>query len=196
VSIQSDGILKQAELDEISRAYHLLRTRDGAQFIPAELSEDETRVLTSAMREHAQKLRYDGDLKVLSVDTRFLPGGGSGARIALVGVNKEAKYVAAKIHKNEALRDEMSRFLNFILRWGDRLRPKSFSHGDAGVILFSLVPDETNTCEPASMLEQCLEALWDGEIFPIWSDQERLLKSSNLRQGEEYLALCFNSVVM
>ena len=183
VSIQSDGILKQAELEEISRACYLLRTRDGAKFIPAEMLDDETRVLTSAMREHAQELRYDGDLKVLSVETKFLSGGASGAKIALVGVNREGKYAVAKINKKEALRDEMRRFLNFIQKWDDRLRPKPFFHGDAGVILFSLVPDETNICEPAPMLEQCLKALWDEEIFHIWNDQERLLETSNLCQG-------------
>jgi Ternary complex associated domain 9 len=65
------------------------------------------------------------------------------------------------------------------------LRPKPFFHGDAGVILFSLVPDETNICEPAPMLEQCLKALWDEEIFHTWNDQQRLLETSNLCPGLE-----------
>jgi hypothetical protein len=60
VSIQSDGILREAELGEIQRACHVLRTRNGARFVPGEITDDEGLILLAAAREHAQELEYTG----------------------------------------------------------------------------------------------------------------------------------------
>jgi hypothetical protein len=188
VSIQPDGKLREAELGEIQRACHVLRTRDGARFVPGEITDDEGLVLLAAAREHAQELEYTGNLKVISLETKFLHGGLSGAKIALVRVNREGKYIVAKIDEKKLLLDEMRRFRCFIQKWDDKLQPRLFIHGPAGVIIFSLVPDETNPAKPAPMFEECLKNLWNEEVFRLLNDQELDLKVSNLRIGLNKIA--------
>jgi Phosphotransferase enzyme family len=188
VSIQPDGRLREAELVEIWRACHVLRTHDGARFIPGEITDGEGLVLLAAAQEHAQELEYKGDLEVRSLETKFLPGGLSEAKIVLVRVNQAGKYIVAKIDRKEVLLDEMKRFQCFIQKWDDKLRPRLFFHGFAGLIIFSLVPDETNPAKPAPMFKEYLENLWNEEIFRSLNDPELDLKVSNLKSGLNKLA--------
>ena len=57
-------------------------------------------------------------LRVISLETKFLQGGRSGAKIAQVRVNQAGKYVVAKIDQKDLLIQEMRRFLRFIQKWG------------------------------------------------------------------------------
>jgi Phosphotransferase enzyme family len=183
-------------LGEIQRACDVLRTRDGARFVPGEITEDEGLVLFAAAREHAQEIEYTGNLKVISLETKFLHGGFSGAKIAVVQVNQEGKHVVAKIDQKDHLLQEMKKFRRFIQKWDDKLQPRPFLHGPAGVILFSLVPDETNPAEPAPMLEKRLKNLWDEEIFGPSNHQELDFKADNLKIGLRNIARAIGQLNM
>jgi len=141
------------------------------------------------VREHAQELRHDGLLKVHSIETKFLVGGYSGAQIALIRVNREGNCVVAKIDKKDRILDEMKRYRCFIQAWDDRLQARACFHGDTAVILFILVSDRANMVTPAPVLEECLEEVWNNEIFGSLDKKELDRKADNLCDGLDKITL-------
>lgn len=189
ISIPSDGVLREPELGFVKRARDLLQTHQGTHIIQKEITENIGRVLIAAVREHAEELKYDGILKIHSVETKFLPGGYSDALIALIRVNREGNCVVAKIDKKDRVLEEMKRYRRFVQTWDDRLQPRACFHGDAAVILFVLISDGTDMVTPAPMLENCLSELWDNEIFGNFDKKELERKTGNLRDGLDKLTL-------
>ncbi|OGP25136.1 MAG: hypothetical protein A2X99_10845 [Deltaproteobacteria bacterium GWB2_55_19] len=189
MSIPSDGDLREPELSFVKRARDLLQTHQGTHIVQKEITENIGRVLIAAVREHAQELRHDGLLKVHSIETKFLVGGYSGAQIALIRVNREGNCVVAKIDKKDRILDEMKRYRCFIQAWDDRLQARACFHGDTAVILFILVSDRANMVTPAPVLEECLEEVWNNEIFGSLDKKELDRKADNLCDGLDKITL-------
>jgi hypothetical protein len=166
LSFQADSVLRAAELVDVARARDALRARDRAQFVPGELTLEESRLLVAAARAHLRDLDPDGGPVILeSLETEFLKGGHTNARVARVRPNQGGRPVIAKIDTKERVLDEVRRFRQFIQPWDDRLRPEAQFHAGAAVILFGLVPDIADATRPADMLEERLRDLWNSQIL-------------------------------
>lgn len=183
LSIQPDGSLREREVDEIEAASKALRAKQGAYFVPGELTADQGNVLMAAARNHARELRFQGQLEMTSLWTKFISGGRSSARIALLRVNVSGPCIVAKIDSKELVLDEMRRFRTFIQEWDDALRPTLHFHGSAAVVLFGLVPHEEDRTRPAEVLAEKLEALWNSELFSSIEPDELGRHGDALSQG-------------
>lgn len=183
LSIQANSTLRQKEIAELRRAQEILQIHQEIQIIPGELSEEQSRILIAAAREHARELKYMGEPIILKLITQFLPGGRSDAKIASVGLTPEGQYVVAKIDKKINVINEIKRFRLFIQRWDNKLQPKASFHGQAAVILFGLVSDGVNSQLPAPMLEKCLEDLWINEMFELCDSNTLELDEKNIGSG-------------
>ena len=183
LSIQANSTLREKEIPELRHAQEVLQIHQNIQMIPGEISEDQSRILIAAAREHARELKFVGEPKILKLVTKFLPGGRSIAKIASVGLTPEGQYVVAKIDDKNNIINEIKRFRIYIQQWDNKLQPKASFHGNAAVILFGLVSDGVNISVPAPMLEQCLEDLWDKEIFGPLDSDALALNENNLGTG-------------
>jgi hypothetical protein len=164
-SVQPNGALQAHEIDDPLAASRALRASSRATFVPGELRTGEARILMAAARVYARELKMDGVLELRSLQTRFLPGGPE-ARIAVLRVNNGGRPIIAKIDKKERIVDEMVRFRTFIEAWDVELRPKLHFHGSAAVLLFGLIAKDNDESQPAEVLQDRLEELWNLELFP------------------------------
>lgn len=185
LSIQANSTLRQKEISELRRAQEILQIHQSIQIIPGELSEEQSRILIAAAKEHARELRFAGEPTILKLVTKFLPGGRSDAKIALVGLTPEGQYVVAKIDDKNNVINEIKRFRLFIQQWDNKLQPKASFHGQAAVILFGLVSDGASSRLPAPMLEKCLEDLWNNELFELTDGHTLELNAENIGNGLE-----------
>jgi len=188
LSIQADGALRDFDLAEIEAASRSLRAGNAAEFVPGELTPNEANVLMAAAKLHARELQFEGHVEMTSLETRFLPGGRSTARIGVLRVNRSGRPLVAKIDAKSRVQDEMKRFRTFIQPWDDELRPKLHFHGEAAVILFGLVPNEMDRTKPAEVLEDRLRAVWNNQLFAANSDAELERQREALTLGVENAA--------
>ncbi|KAB0667658.1 hypothetical protein F6V25_02895 [Oryzomonas japonica] len=188
ISYQPNGVLREQELSELSRVRDLLRAEDSTRFIPAEINDEEILTLISAATDHLQQIRYEASINVISLETRFLQGGYSPARIALIRINRDGKYIVAKISDKSAVLNEMKRFLEIIKPWDNQLNPKLYFHKNSAVILFDLVSDFASKELPAPMLQHCLEDIWHTQLFNKSTEAEYERKIDNFCDAIEKLA--------
>jgi len=188
LSIQADGTLREREVDDIAIARRALQARDEAQFIPGELTANQAQVLMAAAKLHAGELQLEGPVELKSLETRFLPGGKSNARIAVIRLNQGGYPIVAKVDKKEALLDEMRRFRTFIGPWDNELRPKLHFHSEAAVLLFGLIRDDRDPSRPAEMLDTRLEELWNAELFASRTEKDQMEAVNALAEGVEVAA--------
>lgn len=165
LSIQPGGSLRQTEIAAFARSATVLRSFETAAFVPGELNEDQRRLLIAAAYEHASELHLQGDIRVEALETRFLHGGYSGAKVARVRVNSDARAVVAKIGLKTQIREELERFRKFVQPVDDELKPFACFHGGSGAILFAFVPDEQDDVRPAKMLDERLQGFWSEEVM-------------------------------
>lgn len=165
LSIQQDGNLRGSEISEFRRASNVLGTFESARFIPGELSSEESWLLVSAVRAHLESTRFDESVSIESIETRFLAGGFSHARIAVLRVGKGGRPLVAKIASKAAILEEISRFRTFIQPVDDQLRPEVYFHGEAALILFALVENPDDRGRPADTLEDTLNDMWNAQLF-------------------------------
>ena len=186
LAVQKGGELSQWELDYILVARATLRIDATARFIPEEIDEAERMVLLAAARQYALEFHTDANLTISTLPTRFLSGGRSEAKIALITVDRHRVPVVAKIGKKIPILDEMDRFTTFIADWDNELSPRVYLHGNVGVIIFGLVRGEAASRDPAPHLEDRLSLYWTHEIFEF----ERLQASDeqNIIAGLENAA--------
>lgn len=159
--------LTAAELDDVEAANQALRAYGTASIVPGELDEDRTQLLVAAARQHALSRSLDGPVHVQVIETHLLAGGRSGALIARIRVDRDGEHIVAKIDTKEAILREARRFVTFVQRWDDALRPETFLHSRAGVILFALVGSEDDGARPADTLESRLDELWIAEVHNL-----------------------------
>ena len=162
LSFQPDGKIREAELSFFRNAARLLRSHEAASFVLGELSDAETHLLVAAARARVRSEGLDAELDSRPLTVRFLAGGRSGARLAIVVCGDTPTFVAKITAKDLAL-DEMMRFRTFVQPWNEELRPDCHFHGGAAVILFGLVRADVGVSHPAQSLEQRLEDLWNRQ---------------------------------
>lgn len=164
LSMQPTSLLRQPELGALRRASETLREYAHTVFLPGELREPERRLLVAAARDHEDQLRFDRTLRIDAIETRFVQGGHSEARVAIVRVNSAGRAVIAKIDVKEAIRNELERFRLFVQPVDDQLRPYVYFHGNAAVVFFAFIPSEDNDQVPADTLETRIQKFWFDEM--------------------------------
>lgn len=179
VSMQPNGTVRDPELGSLRRASEILREYTHAVFLPGELSEPERRLLVAAARDHGEQLRFERALKIEVIETRFVQGGQSQARVAIVRVNAGKRAVIAKIDTKDAIRRELERFRLFIQPVDDQLHPFVCYHGSAAVMFFAFIPSEDDESVAAETLQQRLHRFWSDEIFgePTKTEYDNLCKA-------------------
>ena len=179
VSMQPTSVVRDAELGSLRRASQILREYTHALFLPGELSDQERRLLVAAARDHGEQLRFGSTLRIEVIETRFVQGGQSQARVAIVRVNAGERAVVAKIDTKEAIRKELERFRLFIQPVDDQLQPFVCYHGSAAVLLFAFIPTEDDETAAAETLQARLHKFWCDEIFqqPTTTEFENLCKA-------------------
>ena len=199
LSFQYNAALQERELSSI----HNSRKRLGegkAQglFIPGELLGLELNLLGAAMSEYAKRRNFNPGAELTKVKTKFLHGGQTGARVALVRVNDLQVPVVVKLDRKEAILDEARRFLTFVHKDNPELNPEVHLHAGAALIVFGLIPDtRTETEEPAPTLEERLADYWYAEMRdPTSSDDGASLLKGFTDAAKRLAALnrqhCFN----
>lgn len=165
LSYEANGAVGEAELPWLERARDSLRAHRRVSVVPGELDEKQTRLLVAAAQDYAREYNVLGGVKISSLTTTFIPGGLSGASIAVVRIGDEGHQVVAKIADKDRVLDEIRRFRIFIQNWDDQLRPKVYLHGGSGVVLFALLRVNIASREPAPTLFKALNDLWISEVF-------------------------------
>jgi hypothetical protein len=179
VSMQSSGTIRGTELGSLHRASQILREYTHAAFLPGELNEHERRLLVAAAREHGEQLRFDRLLNVEIVETKFVHGGQSQARVAIVRVNAGGRAVVAKIDTKDAIRKELERFRIFIQPVDDQLQPFVCFNGYAAVMFFAFIQSEEDDSVAAETLQDRLHRFWCDEIFdePTVTEYDNLCRA-------------------
>jgi hypothetical protein len=135
-------------------------------FVPGELSDAELSLLSAAMSEFAQVRKFNPRVELSSVTTRFLQGGETGAKVAVVRANDLHVPVIVKIAEKSMILDEARRFLTYIFKDDPDLRPEVHMHGSAALIIFGLIPKpDLRVDSPAPTLDEELKNLWFLEMM-------------------------------
>jgi len=150
------GSLVDSELEDLRRADDLLHQHENASFLPGELSPMERRVLVAAAHEWQERTNVNGPITVERLETRFLQGGFKTIRVASVLVNGARRPIIAKFSSKDQLVSELRRFQRYVQPIDNELDPILGYHGDAAVLLVTLVQREQHADEPAETLEDCL----------------------------------------
>jgi hypothetical protein len=145
-------------------------------FRPGELNQSELKLLGAAMAHYARERRFNPHAELSQVSTEFLHGGHSGARVALVKIDDFRVPVIVKIDSKDLILDEARRFLTFIHKDNQELKPETHFHGNAALIVFGIIPSVSDGKEqPAPTLESRLSELWYGEM---------MASSANVAEGD------------
>lgn len=162
VWFDSDRRLRETELVHFHSAAELLRSHVSATLVLGDLSSDDERLVVAALRERTQSDRFDRRADVSRVTLRPLSGGRSGALLLTVRGENGEVYVA-KITDKDVAREEVRRFRTFVQDLMPESRPQCFYHGNAAVILSSLVRSDEDRQVPAEPIEARLADIWNGQ---------------------------------
>jgi len=167
ISFQDGCQVHSLEFRALERASSLLSGPDRIQLCPAEIGEEQARVLLGATAQHVDGRNLDGPVRLSKVATATLPGGRSSALVVRVEPNDGGAPLVAKIDGMDFLREEMRRFHRFI-QWSDQqLSPRLHFHAGTALIVFSLVdaPGEFGSAAPT--LQDSIEnAMWEEMRSP------------------------------
>jgi len=178
LSFRDSAGLLQRELPLVARARERLTGGEAhGLFTPGELSPLELKLLGAAMCRYSKERRFNPRAELTQVTTKFLQGGQTGARVALVKVNDLRMPVIVKLDRKEFILDEARRFLTFIYKDNLDLRPEVHLHAATALIVFGIIPSsDAETEEPAPTLEQRLADYWYSEMAdPAGCDDGDLL---------------------
>lgn len=165
LTIGQEGRLVASELDHARWAAANLEVVKRSQFVPGEITDAERAVLMAAAMRYARTKQIAAEVEVKSLETRFIYGGMTHARVAVLRINKEQIPVIAKISHKSYLTDEGHRFYRFIAPWDHKLLPVIHFHGPCGVILFGLIDDPSHPFVPAPTVSDQLHELWCEEVY-------------------------------
>lgn len=166
LSIQPGGTLREFELNNIAGARKRLRSQHGTKLIFDDISNDKARVLLAAIRQYAHNRGTRFNEASDSMRVKFIRTGKSGADVVVVKIGSTDRRIVAKIHDKDPILSEMGRFREFVQSSDDKLHPMVYFHGSVGVIVFDLVAEPDDPDRPAPMLEECMEGIWNDELFP------------------------------
>jgi hypothetical protein len=166
LSFQDRADLRERELSFLSSARGRLRAgRRGALFMPGEINAAELSMLCSAMNEYSKRRRFNPGAELTSVVTKFLHGGQSGAKVALIRLNNFQVPLIVKLAQKEMIIEEAKRFLTYIQRDNRELNPEVHLHASSALILFDVITTaESEANEPAPTLRSELMNYWYAEM--------------------------------
>jgi len=190
VSFQYSSALQERELSNIqSGRMRLSQGKAHGLFIPGELSTLELKLLGAAMSEYAKRRRFNPGAELSRVTTKFLQGGQTGARVALVKVDDLRVPVIVKLDRKEAILDEARRFLTFIHKDNRELNPEVYLHADAALIVFGIIPDpRIEADQPAPTLHERLADYWYAEMRDPTSCEDGLSLLNGFSDAAKHLA--------
>jgi hypothetical protein len=166
LSFRDRAGLQEKELSTLQVARK--RLTDGEArglFIPGELSSGELKLLGSAMSQYSKQHRFNPRAELSQVTTKFLQNTPTAARVAMVKVNDLRMPLIVKVDQQESILDEARRFLTFIYKDNQELKPEVHLHAGAALIVFGIIPDpHAETEQPAPTLEQRLTKYWYMEM--------------------------------
>jgi hypothetical protein len=163
--LRHDGRFSESELAILRGARDSLRTALQSAFLPDELSTEEADLLWAAIQTHAHKKSFYSRFSIPSIKTKFLKGGLTSARVALVLLTEKLLPVVVKVDSKDAIKDEATRFLRFIAPRDRLLRPEVHFHWNSALLLFGVVGDTSDDDTPAPQLESRLRDLWYAQLF-------------------------------
>jgi hypothetical protein len=194
VSIQTSNLIHAGELGDLERAARLLREIYDVTFSPREISGEEQRVLVAALREHHEQLKFDGTVHIQVVETRILHSGKSGARVAMVRINRAGRYVVAKFDSKDNLIRELTNYRKYVQSIDDSLQPLACFHGSAGVLLSTLIAEERADSEPAQTLLQRLSAFRQRDMMDVVPQDANNLREALLNTAHAITNLAKSEV--
>lgn len=110
LSFRQGRNIQASELLDVQHVLRTIRAKCYTAMICGEISEEESLVLTAAVCLDAQSSRLDGTpVIVKKFSARFLAGGRSNARLAVIQVDGHKRPVIAKIDKRTLLSEEIKR---------------------------------------------------------------------------------------
>ena len=167
MSFQPTGTLRDSELPEIKQSRNALGSSRIGRFLPQEISDREATLLMAVASGWARDWKSVASVSVVTVGAKFLSGGRTDSRIALIRINEREIPLVVKIASREAIQEESRRFLTFIEKWDDRLSPQTYIHNGCGMMLFRLVSSDEHDADPAPTLEDRLKRLWWKDLYPL-----------------------------
>ncbi len=166
LSFQYSAALQERELSSLNNSRRrLCEGQAQGLFRPGELDGREVRLLGAAMSQYAKRRRFNPGAELTQVTTKFLHGGQTGARVALVKVNDLRVPVIVKLDRKEEILEEAKRFLTFIHKDNPELNPEVHLHCGAALIVFGIIQDTRGEAEqPAPTLDDQLTIQWYEEM--------------------------------
>lgn len=155
--------LSESDIPGLARAGLLIESADHVRLHPAGLAPaEETLLRAAALRRIHTETGSASELE--RIQLRFLDGGRSRARLAVLEPDDGGAPFVAKLDDAGRLRDEMARYRAHIARWEARTQPELHFHGGCAAIVFSLVDDASDGNRPAPMLESRMEAVLAADL--------------------------------
>lgn len=161
--------LSSHDIAALESARKLLTGAETVRLCPADIQDMQALVLAGAAIKQVAQRNSAGPLRVNRVDTSFIPGGRSLARIIRLAPDDDGTPFVAKVDAVERLRDEMQRFRRYAERWDSSLKPCLHFHSGISLILFGLVECPDKPGQPAPTLEETLESMFYCEH---WGDYQ------------------------
>ena len=157
--------LTSLDLDALERVRGTIANADAVRLYPAEIQETQARVLIGAAIKHVRQRNYSGVFRLTRVETNFIPGGKSFARIIRLIPDDDGAPLVAKVDEIGRLNDELMRFKRYAQKWDSALNPQLHFHAGTSLILFGLVESVDAPNRPAPTLEETLETLFYSEHY-------------------------------
>lgn len=168
LSLQGDGTVRATELHDLGIARDTLRLHESVRFVPDNLTAEEAHLVVATTRTHNGAANPVTATPMESLRVRFIHGGRSGARTALVSADGHPTFFI-KVHDKAQVLGEIERFRTFIQPAMPGLLPQPYFHGAAALLALTLVEGASGGV--ASTLEEVLIDLWDEELFARTAEQ-------------------------
>jgi hypothetical protein len=168
--------LTDADIPSLRRVADLLESSQNTSLYPAGVSDSEALVLRLAATKYVRRSNPYASTRLNNIGVRFLGGGRSNAKIAIIKPDDGGSPVVAKIDSLSRLQAEVQKYNNFISRWDNRARPELHVHFGGALLIYNLVESLDNPGEPAPTLEDRLGKLLNselgnwGEVPPLGDD--------------------------
>ena len=154
------------DLAALERVRGVLANSEAVRLCPAEIKENEGRVLIGAAIKHVRQRNFAGSFRLTRVDANFIPGGRSFAKIIRMLPDDDGAPLVAKVDDLSRLSDEMNRFKRYAQRWDTALNPQLHYHAETSLIIFGLLESPDSPGRPAPTLEETLETMFYCEHWP------------------------------
>lgn len=151
------------DLDALERIRAVIANAEAVRLCPADIHESQARVLIGAAIKHVRQRNFVGTFRLSRVETTFITGGRSLAKVIRLTPDDDGAPLVAKIDAADRLSDEMHRFKRYAQKWDASLNPQLHYHAGTSLIIFGLVESPDSPGKPAPTLEEKLRDVFYGE---------------------------------